>query len=167
MLDLGGFCLTTFYGCVSRRRLSLRYRVTSFIVFVYSTFTMPAFFQNLLQKSIGVIHWSPYCIAPTPKSPKEIVSFNKCISINVLCLEIKKISDLFTSYLLSESLCAECSDIATCQTVVSLSCRAFSSLQGLVFFLCRKQSIVTRAGGADRWKRMAQHLTNSVLETNC
>lgn len=79
---------------------------------------------------------------PNSQEPKEIVSFNKYISINVLCLEIKKkkkqelaiVADLFTSYLLSESLFAECSDISTCQTVVSLSCRAFSSLQGLMFF---------------------------------
>lgn len=42
----------------------------------------------------------------------------------------------------------EGSDICThCQSVVLASCWAYSFLQGLMFSLCRKQSIVTRAGG--------------------
>lgn len=36
---------------------------------------------------------------------------------------------------------------ASCQSVVSASCRAFSFLRRLMFSSCRKQSIVTRAGG--------------------
>lgn len=96
-----GFCITTFHGSVSRS--SWVYRVASCIVFVYSTFTLPAFRQILHQKSIGVILWLTYFQrSSNSQMPKEMVSFMNHF-INVLCLEMqrKKLltvagSDLFT-----------------------------------------------------------------------
>lgn len=150
-----GFCVATFYGSVSRSGSHLLYRVASFIVFVYSTFTSPTFRQIWLQKSIGVIPWLTYFLrCPSSQMPEETFSFVKCF-LKMCCVSKHgcrncspwQISDLFTLYLSPDSLFTEHSDIFThCQTAVLASCWAFL-LQGLMFSLCRKQSIVTGAGG--------------------
>lgn len=149
-----GFCVATFHGSVSQVQLLLLYWVASLIVFVYSTFTSPAVCQILGQKSIGVILWLTYFLhCPNSQMSQPTVSFIKCFK-NVLCVEMAgncwwwQVSYLFTLYLLSDFLFSEYSDISTdCQAVVLPSCCAWSLLQGLMFSLCRKQSIVTRAGG--------------------
>lgn len=144
-------CSHILWFCQSVQ-LSLLYRVTSFIEFVYSTFTSPAFRQILLQKSIGVIPRLTYFLhCPNSQKPKEMMCFMKCF---VMCCVLKnrgrncsrwQNSDLFMQYLLYDSLFSDIS--RHCQTVVCAICWAFSFLQGLMFSLCRKQSIVTRAGG--------------------
>lgn len=74
--------------------LSLLYRAASFIVFVNSTFTLPAFCQILLQKSIGVIPWLTYFLhCPNSQMPNVIVSFMKSFFfffLNMLYLKIQR-----------------------------------------------------------------------------
>lgn len=80
-----------------------------------------------------------------------------------------KLCFVYVVFIVCDAASTDVSDMSThCQTVVLDSCRAHSFLQGLMFSLCRKQSIVIRTGrGRLVKKEWLAFLTNSILETNC